>query len=38
MIAQTTDLTTLVSVFGIPVALAVIGFFGWMIWRFFFHD
>jgi len=38
MIAQALDLTALVSVLGIPIALAVIGFFGWMIWRFFFND
>lgn len=36
MIAQL-DLTAF-SVLGIPIALAVIGFFGWMIWRFFFND
>ena len=36
MIAQL-DLTAF-SVLGIPIALAVIGFFGWMIWRFLFND
>ncbi len=38
MIAQALDLTALVSVLGIPIALAVIGFFGWFIYRFFMRD
>jgi len=33
------DLTTLLpALLGIPIGLAVLGFFGWLVWRFFFRS
>ncbi len=38
MIAQALDLTALLSGLGIPIALVVIGFFGWFVYWFFMRD
>jgi hypothetical protein len=38
MLATTNLLTLLPTLLGIPIGLAVLGFFGWLIWRFFFRS